>query len=259
MLTLITYRIKPFILTGETITKKEEYPAEWLRESVNTLMNRHKASLKNNGVKTDLFHNHDEITGNAINRYPLVIYHVINSSFFITGINEGVKSIEEFAKLYNSEEPAKKKNSLVELSENCYLKFEIYKENQPFPVKNTENKYFYRLTDWLPLNNKENKREVFLKIKNSSEKYDFLETILKEQIIRIFRKDFNIDLSNTSLKITNVDDFNRPNIRHLTDKNHIHVFQPFTIKFETNIKLPPLMTFGQERALGNGRLSEIEK
>lgn len=245
MLTLLTYRVKPFTEQGMSWPEMQTDPAEWLRQSINMLMNRRKESLHKGDVVTDLFHNHDEKSCKTKSRYPLIIYHYMNSCFYVTGINQGAEALRYMISQYDRN---------IVLNKDMILTFEK-KSEETIDVLNSQQLFTYKLTDWLPFNSFT--YSDFLHAETLSDKILHLETTLLKQITDDMIKHFDIPLSGTILKILDIDSFNRPKIKHIVDKKYKHVFQPFTIVFKTNLMLPAMIAFGNCKSLGNGRLSNI--
>lgn len=240
MINVLTYHVKPFLLFGENDAMLQKSGAEWLRTSINILYNRGKARLHNAEVITDIFHNHDEKTGKTKPGYPLIIYHKIDNSFYITAINEGVETVKELLS------PVTRP---VEINKNLYMYFEVFKAEE-IEVINTQTKNKYSITDWLPLNADTHKKYKTLAL---IEKIKFLEEILQKHIIYDFGKYLNLEISKTEVSISDVDRLKRTCMQY---KGHDYL--PFSLKFTANVNLPDFITLGNGKSFGYGMVKKPE-
>ena len=219
---------------------------DWLREAINTIYNRNKGRLKAAGVLTNLFHNHDEQSGINIARYPLIQYQKQAEDFFVVGLNEGCHALET---LFCDELP------VYNLSEQLHLKVKkVFTANQA--VGCTESKYSYTLNNWLPFSNENYKR--YKAMGRLSDKLTFLENTLKNHLVKDFSKYLELGLTDDEVKVdfTAIDSFTNSTIRVRVNK-HIHGFQPFTITFTTNVKLPRNICLGNGKVYGFGLINDI--
>jgi hypothetical protein len=208
---------------------------------INQLYNSNKARLHKAGVRTELFHNHDELTSATRTLYPLIIYHYLNTGFYVTGINEGAVALKELLEPYER---------AVDINKNFLLKFELaFSEERE--VKNSDTEQRYRLVDWLPLKSDSFKRYQTLTL---IEKIGFLEGQLIKHITNDFGKFLDLDLSGTRVKILAVDNLKRSSLPYKS-----HDYQPFSFEFSVNVDLPGFITLGNGKAFGFGRVEKIPK
>jgi hypothetical protein len=233
---LVTYQIKPYFLLGEPLPFQSKNATDWLRKMINRIYNTNKAGLKKTGVRTELLHNHDEITSKTRISYPLIIYHYVDNRFYVTGINEGKETLKELL------EPL---NRAVEIDKNVLLKFGLVNEVQ-LEIKITDSEIHYQAIDWLPLGSAQYKNYKGITL---TEKIKFLETKLLAHITKDFGKFLDIDLSGIMVKIISIDNLQRSKLPYKGQD-----FQPFTIDFTANVNLPDFITLGNGKAFGFGRV-----
>jgi hypothetical protein len=236
---IITYHVRSYFLHGQPLPFQPKHETEWLRVVINRLYNTNKARLKKADVRTDLFHNHDEVTSRTKVLYPLIIYHYFDSGFYVTGLNEGKEALKELL------EPIER---AIEIDRNFLLKFEPVKEEE-CRIENSVVVNRYRLTDWLPFNSENYKRYKTLSL---IEKIKFLETTLLKNIVGDFGKYLEVDLSGTRVTILTADHLKRSSLPYKG-----HDYQPFSIEFEVNVELPGFITLGNGKAFGFGRISRF--
>lgn len=219
-------------------------PTEWLRAAVLMLVNRSKARLAAAGIPHDVFHNHHPQSGATIARYPLVLYQQMEGQLMVTGINEGAEAVKVLLSHY--ERP-------VEIDRDLLLGFALHDENV-VEVTLSDTPLQYTLTDWLPFNSDNYKR--YLALNRLSEKVDFLERILHQHIKDDFCRFFKIELGSTRLALLDIDSFSR-SCQHITVNGRKRDFQPFTIRFETNVSMPDFICLGNGKVYGHGLLQRV--
>ncbi|MFH1118193.1 MAG: CRISPR-associated endonuclease Cas6 [Bacteroidota bacterium] len=236
---LLTYKISPYLLhpSGEAIL--EPSPTEWLRNAILMLVNRSKARLQAAGVAHDVFHNHDEVTGNTIARYPLVLYQQRGGQLFVTGINKGAEALETLLSFY--ERP-------VEIDKKSLLGFKIISRVNE-DVLRIDELHTYTVTEWLPLNSLNHK--TYKALESIMEKVKFLEQLLMDNLAKDFGRYFDLDLSHANVEMLDVDAFNR-SCRQLTVNGRKKDFQPFTVRFSVNLMLPEFINLGNGKVYGYG-------
>lgn len=244
MIKISTYQITPHLAQGYTLPYGGlNNGAEWLRQAANVVYNRNKGRLAKAGVMTDLFHNHDEKSGETISRYPLIQYQRRNEGYFMVGINEGSHALSElFTGL----------NETIGIADWFQMGVspveELTGETGP-----ADCEHQYTLTDWLPLS-RDNYTEYNRKT-TLVEKLALLEQILQNQLIKDFSNYLGLGLAPDSakVKITNVDSFYRSCVQVRVNK-HVHDFKPFTIAFSCKLLLPPHICLGNSKVFGFGLL-----
>jgi disulfide oxidoreductase YuzD len=240
MTSILTYQVNPYFLQGQPLPFQSKNATEWLRTVINRLYNSNKGRLRSAGIRTEIFHNHDESTSRTIVLYPLIIYHYVDSIFLVTGINEGKTALEG---LFESIEKA------LEIDDRFLLKFKRIKD-EDIEIRTTRIKQKYRLTDWLPLNPVNHKQYKTLGL---IEKIKFLETILLSNLVNDFGKFLDLDFSKLKVKIFNIEQFQRSSLQY---KGHDYL--PFSLDFEANAELPDFITLGNGKAFGFGRINRIQ-
>ncbi len=239
MITISTYLVRPYLLHGLPCPFQPKYETEWLRRVVNSLYNPSKGRVSKTGVRGELLHNHDESDPKKMVLHPMIAYHYIDGTFYITGANEGGDTLKELIAPFDR---------AVEINRNFLLKFEQMAEKE-YELMNVSSAVAYRLTNWLPLNT-----ENFRRFQAASlmDKIRLLEKILLTNIAGDLANLFGTGLSATQVDILSADNLNRATLPYSG-----HDYQPFTIEFATNTELPDLITLGNGRAFGYGRVNRI--
>lgn len=242
MITISTYQITPFLAEGNSLPEQTiNNGTDWLREAINIIYNRSKERIKVTGALTNLFHNHDEQSGQTIPRYPLIQYQKKADRYFVTGINEGCTALEI---LFDGLHPE------VSITDKLQIAVkQVYSATHE--VNTMGGTRTYSLTNWLPFN-----RENYARYKQMttiSEKIVFLEQILRNHLVKDFGHYLNLNLDNNSIliSITAIDSFTNSCVQLKLNK-HIHDFQPFSIAFSANLALPPNICLGNGKVFGFG-------
>jgi hypothetical protein len=227
MITIRTYQLEP-----AAKARTNEFTTEWLREEVNKLMLPKRGLLEKQGVDTSLFYNHDPLTSRTRQGYPLVIYHCLDGLFYITGINEGALAIEKLAGHYSS---------LQAVDDS----FRDEKTNGKFGLSITDQSFTYSLIEWRPIHHKQ--RAAFATLSMMA-KVTELQHKLEKHLTNELGKYLNISLDGLKLEITDITRIYEP----ATYKNH--KYPAFDIRFKANVSLPAMITLGNNKALGYGRV-----
>lgn len=244
MIIISTYQTTPYLAEGNSLPHPHiNNGTEWLREAVNTIYNRNKERLKVAGVRTDLFHNHDEQSSETITRYPLIQYLKLPAGYFVTGINDGSKTIDE---LFNEPRNTHWIDDRLQIAVK-----KISDSSHDVDFSGTPISYL--LTNWLPFSRDNYTR--YKQISAISGKIAFLEHMLLAHLLKDFAHYLNlsIDPGSVQLTITGIDSFTRPCLQVRVNR-HIHDFQPFTVSFSANLLLPPNICLGNGKAFGFGLL-----
>lgn len=245
MLTITTYLVKPFVLFNTRVEAPGNNPSIWLRKRINELMNARKRELKKDQIPTHIFHNHDEETGGLISDYPLIQFHYINKNFYVSGINQGGEALQKLIEAYNKEN--------IKINRDIYLEFTWVPElSCKTKITAGAQLHQYTLYNWLPFCN--TNYHEYKALKTLDKKISFLEARLKVNIIDDFGKHLGLKLGKATVKIMDVDSFKRPWIAIIDDKKHEHLYHPFTLQFESNLKMPGMITLGNRKAYGFGRI-----
>ena len=247
MITISVYQITPFIAEGRILqVNKKNNRTDWLRAAINVMMNRNKASLIKAGVDIDLFHNHDTIIKQNKTGYPKIQYLRKQNLYFVSGIDEGKFALEQ---LFSN------CNQVVAIHDWLNIKSELICAFEHF-VEVSNDFYRYTLTDWLPFSDKSDKE--YKAIQSLTGKDIFLEKRLKNHLVKEFCRylKFNFNEEEIEVNIKNVDSYSNKVIEVEEDK-HIKRYQPFSILFQTNLKLPEFISLGNKKVYGFGILEPV--
>lgn len=242
MIKTSVYKISPYLAEGYQLPNtRVNNGTAWLREAINLLYNRNKERLRAAGVVTNLFHNHDEQSGQNISRYPLIQYQKHQSAYYVAGLNEGSHALDQ---LFIDVLPVYTTSEQVQLVVKS-----VFNDEQP--VAETHSELSYTLTNWLPFSNENYKR--FKQMLAISDKIEFLEQNLKNHLAKDFFHYLNLGISteNILLKLSAIDSFSRSCVPVKVNR-HIHDFQPFTVTFTTNVLLPRFICLGNGKVYGFG-------
>jgi hypothetical protein len=242
MIKTTVYQITPYLAEGYTLPNtKINNGTDWLRESINMVYNRCKERLKVAGVVTNLFHNHDEQSGQNIQRYPLIQYQKHKEGYFVVGLNEGAKALEE---LFIDARP------VYTISDQLQIAVKpVFSAEQP--GHETNKPFSYTLTNWLPFSSEN--YNLYKQMDAISEKVTFMELNLKNHLVKDFAHylKLNLNTETVQVKLTEIENFNSNPVQVKVNR-HIHNFQPFTIGFSTNVVLPRYICLGNGKAYGFG-------
>ncbi len=245
MIRITTYRATPLLSPATCEIHFDEMNCDWFRKAINRIYNTNKSRLRKACVVTDIFHNHDEQTGDTKTGYPMIIYHKIDGLFYLTSINEGVDTVKEL--LADTSRP-------VEVDKNIYLKFEVARvEETEVDICATPRQF--SITDCLPFRTNETNK-TFLELRAVNEKIQFLENLLTTHIKNDFAKYLHLDLTDFQLSITDFDNLQRQQVKVVLSK-HPHYFQPISLAIDINVNLPEFVCLGNNKALGYGRIMKL--
>lgn len=245
MLKLTIYEAHPWLAPGANLAPVDvDNGTGWLRKAVNMIYNRVKSTVKQKGVVTNVLHNHFEDQDKTIVRYPLVQYQRVGHRFFVTGINEGAEALEVL--LEDLDRP-------VFINDALMLRFQVW-QNFNWNIHSTPTLLGYTLTNWLGLNNADQKYQLYCGLKSAREKIAYLEEMLYNHLVKDFGKHLGLDLSGINPVITHIDSLER-SCHKVTTNKQARFFQPFTVGFEVNLSLPPHVCLGNGKAYGYGLVS----
>ncbi len=237
MITIKNYSLEPYT-TGNT--PAQNLDTEWLREAVNKLMRDKRSELEANWVDTSLFYNHATETGQTRVGYPLVIYHLIDGLFYITGINEGAQAVEKLAGHYPQP---------FTVGEILFKRFKKANQGGKYNPGIIDQPLTYKLVEWRPIHHQQ--RNAFNQMGLVAKAAE-LNTRLEKHLTNELGKYLNIGFDGLKLEITDIDRVYEP----MLYKNR-HLYPAFDIRFTANIALPPLITLGNHQALGYGRVEPL--
>lgn len=189
------------------------------------------------GKEHILFHNHK---GNdLVYSYPLIQYKTIYKKPHIICINEGVDEIHHFFE---------KKQEGVFLGERPYeIKVGAINLNQ-FTMQVWDKAFYYRLYNWLPLNQKN--YGIYHSLDDEQEKKNLLQKTLTGNILSLGK---GIGWEIDKPIITQITELE--NIKLVSVKNIKR--EAFTVKFKSNVFLPNHIGLGKNASLGFGVVSEL--
>lgn len=237
MIIIQTYRLETHFGAN---TRTEPFSTEWLREAVNKLMRDKRETLETEGADVSLFYNHDQDPRYTRIGYPLIIYHYIRGIFYITGINRGAVALELLAKHYQSP------FTIDEVIFQCFRKEKTGDEYELGPAK---KQHFYVLHQWLPMHHKNKK--AFDK-KDMVGKVIELNQRLEKHIAGELGKYLEINFEPLNAVITNIS-----RVYHHPVIYKGYKYPAFDIVFTANVLLPKMITLGNNKALGFGRIEPV--
>jgi len=234
MIKLQTYRLEPFIAAN---AKTDPLTTEWLREAINKLMRNERKPLEEAGADVSLFFNHHPETGRTRIGYPLIIYHYLDGRFYLTAINEGVLSLSLLASRFNKP---------FSIGDIVFEGFKKENKGEEFDLGSTAEPRSYALMEWLPLHHKDLNA---YRLMDMAGKVTELNNRLEKHISGELGKYLGISFDALQVVIT---DITRVYPEPVMCKGH--EYPAFDIRFTTNVALPRLITLGNNKALGYGRV-----
>ena len=196
------------------------------------------AIIQTSGLENELFHNHNNKGFRYA--YPLIQYKRINGKPLLLCLDKGVESSFHF--FSNHQEGIMLGNRKYDLI--------VDELNLATVSLNVSNGSFnYKLSDWLPLNQKNHK--VYFSLKSEIEQLEFLERIITGNILSFAKGIGWLLTSQIKVRINKVN-----NIKKITIKQNPRM--AFNITFSCNIKLPNYIGIGKNASLGYGVLESID-
>ena len=190
------------------------------------------AVIETAGKENMLFHNH--LGKNYRFSYPLIQYKRIRKKPHLVCIEDGVDQVHHFFE--------NKQEGLMLGSRPYELKVEHLKLNK-FTMQVWDKMFNYFLQDWLPLN--QNNYKQFKEITSEIEQFEFLEKILKGNILS-FAKGIGW-LVDKEIKVRIIENIRRNIISVKGIKREAH-----TLTFTSNVFLPNHIGLGKNASLGFG-------
>ena len=141
-LKITTCRLDPH-LPSKSDDIKAQFSTIWLRKSVCGIVSTVKQNIIEAGGDPSLFYNHVPENGKTRIGYPLIIYHYIDGTFYLTGINKGAVTLAALAR--NHDQP-------FSMADVLFDKFHC--ATPPLSSGTVEiatSQAGYRLCCWLPL------------------------------------------------------------------------------------------------------------
>ena len=193
-----------------------------------------------------LFHNHID-TGFRY-AYPLIQYKQINNHACIVGIDKGVKALTELQALCPMECALKDRIIKLEIKSVQTESFllEIVEEDNA----TSGSCYYYKLKDWLPLNQSNYRK--YLQMPSLVSRIELLEHILIGNVISFAGGIGHFIDKNLFCDIISIDS------QHKFYYKDVEL-QSMDITFRINLKLPPFIGLGKSASVGRGILYPIKK
>ena len=191
------------------------------------------------GKENTLFHNH--LGKDYRFAYPLIQYKRIRKKPHLVCIEDGVDEVHHFFE--------NKQEGLM-LGERPYeLEVGNIRLNK-FTMQVWDKLFSYRITNWLPLNQKNYKQ--FKTIDSEIEQFEFLEKILRGNILS-FAKGIGW-LVDKEVKVR-VNEILRKSVIKVKDIPR----EAFTLTFSTNVFIPNHIGLGKNSSLGHGVVTTERK
>jgi len=236
---IITLQAKLFSEDGVVPERMPEYGGDWLRSVIIKVVERFRPKLEQQRIDCSLFHNHNESTGKTLIRYPLIIYHQIGQEFLITGIDAGAEALRILASVVRDFVPI-----------DAHLVLRINRiSDVAIDIGLTDNRIHYSLYNWLPLSQADMKEYSESPLTG---KVAILERKLRNHIEDDFARFLNLPLKGVQVLIEDLIHFDTHRQQY---KNHLYM--AFSLVFSANAQLPDLMTLGNGKAYGFGRVERL--
>lgn len=237
MMEVTSFELTPCLMPGGIQT---EPGVEMFNTMVNKWVRGKKEKLAEKDIDISLFFNHHLETGKTIVGYPKVIYHCFDGRFYLTGVNEGAHAVRALAAQYKKP-----------FEENGI----IFAGFKPAESANNQGEVYpgrgfgYRLEKWIPFHYKDYKpfRKMPL-----TEKATQLNLKLMKHIGLDLERYLGLDTSGLVAEITAIL-LTHP--RPVTYEGN--PYYAFDIEFSSNIKLPRMITLGNIKSLGFGRVEPL--
>jgi hypothetical protein len=203
-------------------------------------INKLRGYVGNVFAEHDLIHNHDNVTGKSIYRYPLIQFKIIDNTPCIIAMTE--KAVQIFTKIFMGLDEIVIDGRKIPINEKD-LKIEIVE----FGFSQETFMYDF-ISPWIGLNQKN--FAVYINLKNQKEKNDLLKRILIGNILSMSKylnlqldqdQKINVDLQFQQTKVT------------LKGKHMIG----FKGMFKTNFMIPDYMGLGKSVSRGFGSVKKI--
>lgn len=193
-------------------------------------------SLENKSI---LFHNHE---GEKFRyAYPLIQYKRIRGKAAIVCLNQGTENIGELFSNKLLSLQLNERNIDVSIEKIIPQKFRIQIWDHQFP---------YRINKWVPFNS--NNYHAFKQIESLNEKIQFLENILKGNILS-FAKGIGIHFEKeVQCIITKCTEIHSTTIKGVS-------MQCFDVQFKCNVSIPNYIGLGKHASINFGVVTQVKK
>jgi hypothetical protein len=235
-LKITTCRLDPHVATDSEEIKKQ-FSTIWLRKSVCSIVSPVKRTIIEAGGDPSLFYNHVPENGKTRIGYPLIIYHYIDGTFFLTGINDGAITLASLARMRDQPFP---------MAGILFDKFHFtFPPLSAMSVEITPGTTSYKLCSWLPLHHTDAKKYRSLPL---DRKVAVLNEHLGKHVVQEFGKYLEIPLNGIVVGITDITGV-LPDVLYKG-----YAYPALDIEFSANAILPAGLTLGNNKALGYGRI-----
>ena len=235
---ILTHRIECW-LPDRGANQPAAFNAEWLRFSVCSHLKNWKKEFEGEKADAGLFHNHAPGKNDPEIRYPLIIYHCIGNTFYITGINAGATALDKLAGLFNSG---------CFINGGYLLRFAVHHDEQ-VSLDVGPGLHRYRLRQWLPVTPKENQRFAAMPL---TQKAAFMEQKLNMHITADLGKYLETEMQGLKATLDGISFVYPEPVLFKT-----HRFRAFDVEFSANVALPAFIALGNIKSLGYGRVESI--
>lgn len=241
MIKIRRVNIRLYFQYGENMEILRNPGGEWLRNAVSRVLGLKDNSIKLTAFDRNVFFNEDPKTHKGRNCYPLVLFHHLDNSFFLTGINEGAQMLEKMFQGCNTP---------VQLDSRTLMRFSLLGEEQS-EIKSSENKQSYLIRHWIPFKQTEYNEKIEkgndIKTKTSN-----LEERIQLQIIKDLAYHLKLQLDTPEIRITDIDTLTGNRVRY-----EGHDYFGFSPVFRTNLLLPNYIGLGHGKAFGFGIIKKV--
>ena len=234
-------KISLYFKYGENTEAIGKPGAEWLRNAVSRVL-----GLKNNSINMlafdrSVFFNEDPKTHKGRNSYPLVLFHHLNHSFFLTGLNEGAQMLEKMFQECNKP---------VQLDSKTMIHFDLQAEEQ-HDIRTSVKRQSYFIRQWIPFKQAEYDAMI-TNVSDIKGKISNLEERIQLQIIKDLSNHLKLQLKTPEIRITDIDILVGKRVSY-----EAHEYFGFSPVFNTNLLLPDYIGLGHGKAFGFGIIQRV--
>jgi hypothetical protein len=217
---------------------------DYFRKAVCSVVRKLRTPLLQAYIATDLFYNHDDISGHPINRYPLIQYKEIDGRAAITGVNQGLDAFNVLLRLLKLQQNLYA-NTIHINGRDASLIYNTNLMAHKYPVVLLNEPEEYEIKKWLPL--EEDRYNAWKDTDSHEQRMEILNIALMKQIAFFLKGigyDRNLGYKATVIEITATSWLKEFNIHKLA----------FDCRFRCNLSLPEDIGIGQVPSIGFGRV-----
>jgi len=234
-------KIHLYFKYGENAETVGKPGAEWLRNAISRILGLNDTSINMKAFDRSVFFNEDLKTRKGRNSYPLILFHHLDHSFFLTGLNEGAQMLEGM--FQGCKNP-------VKLDSKTMILFDLQQRMQ-YDVKTSEEKQNYLLRHWIPFKQTEYDEKIESG-KDIKEKISNLEERIQLQIIKDFSNHLKLQMEAPKIRITNIDTLTGNRVGY-----EGHDYYCFSPVFEMKLLFPEYIGLGHGKAFGFGVIQKV--